>query len=251
MIITADLDDVTSIIGRYYMKAKDNILTIEEREVLISAAPHPSGQHFSNTEIGQRLGISATRVKTLIHQACAKLEADNRNKAIYFAVVRGEIRPDEIYTLNEMAELFSAYHPDMLRMIMRIEHEDLERFCRSWDDKQIIYTMRIKDAVLTKSERDVLILVGRGLTNKEVADALYISINAVSTYLYRICTKLGAHNRVDAVVFALKRGEVRMGEIYPLRELLRALSTLEAESLEKIAQLLSKKPGQELVTTSR
>jgi len=232
------------------MKAKDSILTREEREVLILAAPHPSGQHFSNIEIGKRLGISNTRVKTLIHQACAKLEAHNRNEAIYFAVIRGEISPDEIYGLDELAELFSAYHPDMLRMVMNVEHEDLERFCRSWDDKQIIYTMGIKDPVLTKSERDVLILVGRGLTNREIADALYISINAVSTYLYRICTKLGAHNRVDAVVFALKRGEIRMGEIYPLRELLRALSLLKVESLEKIAHLLSQKPGHEPVPTS-
>src|SRR4030042_6687885 len=124
------------------MKEKDVILTKVERAVLILSAPHPGGQHFSNTEIGQRLGIAATRVKTLIHQACAKLEAHNRNEAIYFAVIRGELRPDELYTLDELAELFIAYHPDMLRMSTHLEPEHLDIDCRSWQNVQMIYTER-------------------------------------------------------------------------------------------------------------
>jgi len=222
------------------MEDRDNILTKEERDVLILAAPHPGGQHFSNNEISKILSIPVARVKTLIHQACTKLEAHNRNEAIYFAVIQGEIRPDEIFTLDELAELFSAYHPDLLRMTTDLEPKNMEIDCRSWQDEQIIYAERTKDGVLTKSERDVLILVGRGLTNKEIADTLIVSNHTVSTCLYRASTKLGAHNRVDAVVFALKRGEIRMGQIYPLTELLRSLSTMEPESLEKMAQLLSK-----------
>ena len=47
------------------MKAKGSILTKEERDVLILAAPHTNGQSLSNCEIGLRLGISITKVKTL------------------------------------------------------------------------------------------------------------------------------------------------------------------------------------------
>jgi DNA-binding CsgD family transcriptional regulator len=186
-------------------------------------------------------------VKTLIHQICIKLEAHNRNEAIFFAVRRGEIRPNELYTLDELAELFSAFHPDMLRRVTHLVREDLEHGHLSGKDEQIIRTDRRKDTILTKCERDVLILVGRGLTNREIADTLYISINAVSTFLYRACTKLGTHKRVGALVLALKRGEISMGEIYSLNELVRALATLEAESIEKIAQLLTQKLGQEPV----
>jgi ATP/maltotriose-dependent transcriptional regulator MalT len=51
-----------------WMITKDPILTKEERDILILVAVHPSGKHLSNSEIGQRLGITVTRVKTQIHQ---------------------------------------------------------------------------------------------------------------------------------------------------------------------------------------
>jgi len=230
------------------MKAKSSILTKEERDVLILTVPHPCGQHLNNTEIGQCLGISATRVKTLIHQACAKLKAHNRNEAIFFAVRRGEIRPDEFYSLEELAEIFTALHPDIFRRTTHLEvREDLEH--GYLPGKNDTHTIIIKNAKLTKSERDVLILVGRGLKNKEIADTLYISINAVNTFLYRPYTTLGTHNRVGAVVLALKRGEINVTEIYSINELVRALTTLGAESLDKIAQLIIQKHEQKPVLT--
>ncbi len=72
------------------MKKRHPALTREERDVLILATLPPDGKHLSNREISQRLGISVTKVKTLIHQACAKLEAKNRNQAILFAIKKGE-----------------------------------------------------------------------------------------------------------------------------------------------------------------
>ncbi|MGD0876971.1 MAG: sigma factor-like helix-turn-helix DNA-binding protein, partial [Anaerolineales bacterium] len=65
------------------MKTMNAILTKEERDILILVSLHPGGKHLSNSEIGQRLGISVTRVKTLMHQACAKLNAHNRNEAVF------------------------------------------------------------------------------------------------------------------------------------------------------------------------
>ena len=57
------------------MKRKSTVLTKEERDVLIAAAIHPNVKYLSNKEIAQHLGISVSRVKTLIHQACLKLGA--------------------------------------------------------------------------------------------------------------------------------------------------------------------------------
>jgi DNA-binding CsgD family transcriptional regulator len=73
------------------MKRRHTVLSKEERDVLILAALHPRGKHISNKEIGQRLGIPVTKVKTLIHQAYVKLGARNRNQAIFLAMRRGEI----------------------------------------------------------------------------------------------------------------------------------------------------------------
>lgn len=229
------------------MKAKGTILTREERDVLVLAALH--GQHLSNSEIGQRLGVSVNRVKTIIHQACVKLEAHNRNEAIFLAIRRGEMSLNEFYSLDELAEILSSLDPDMLRRIAHLVHQEVEHGHLPGKDEQIIRTDRRQDTILTKRERDVLILASRGFTNKEIADRLYISIGAVRIFLNRACTKLGAHKRADAVVLALKQREISVGEISSLNELLQFLAPLGAESVEKIAQLLDQKLGQEPIPT--
>jgi len=229
------------------MKTKSTVLTNEERDILILAALH--GRHLNNADIAQRLGISVSRVKTLIHQACVKLGAHNRNEAIFFAIRRGEVSLNEFYSLDELAELFCSLGPDMLRRIAHLVRQELEHGHLPGKDEQIILTDRRQDTTLTKRERDVLILVGRGLTNKEIADRLYISTSAVRTFLNRACTKLGARKRADAIVLALKEREISLDEISSLNEMVQALAPLGAESVEKIAQLLSQKLGQEPVPT--
>ena len=152
------------------MKTKSTVLTREERDILILGTINPRGEHLSNIEIGQRLGISVGRVKTLIHQACVKLEAHNRIEAIFFAMRRGEISLNEVYSLDELAEILSSLSPDMLRRIAHLVRQELEHGHLPGKDEQIICTDRRQDTTLTKRERDVLILAGRGLTNIEIAD---------------------------------------------------------------------------------
>lgn len=227
------------------MEEKSAILTKEERDVLLLAGTHTNYQHLNNTEIARRLGIPVSKVKTLIHQACVKLGANNRNNAILSAVVKGEIRLDEFLSLDELAELISALHPDTLRRITHFVCEWLEHGYLPGEDEQIILTNRRQDTILTKSEQDVLALVARGLTNREIADTLYVSINTVGTFLHRACTKLGARNRSEALALALKRREIGIGDIYTLNELIPFFAPLGVDTLRKIAQLVSQKLGQE------
>ena len=231
------------------MKTKSTVLTKEERDILILGTIHPRGKHLSNSEIGQRLGISVSRVKNLIHHACVKLEAHNRIEAIFFAMKRGEISLNEVYSLDEIAEILSSLSPDMLRRIAHLVRQELEHGHLPRKDEQIILTDRRQDTTLTERERDVLILAGRGLTNMEIADRLYISISAVRTFLNRACTKLGARKRADAVVLALKQREISVGEITSLNEVVQGLAPLGAESVEKMAQLRNQKLGPEPVPT--
>lgn len=55
---------------------------------------------------------------------------------------------------------------------------------------------------LTERELDVLKVIGRGLNNREAADALFVSEATVKTHLGRILAKLGLRDRVAVVVFA-------------------------------------------------
>jgi len=64
---------------------------------------------------------------------------------------------------------------------------------------------------LTDREREVLRLIARGLTNKEIAEQLVISDLTAKTHVSRILTKLGLVSRVHAVVFAYETGVVTPG----------------------------------------
>jgi DNA-binding NarL/FixJ family response regulator len=62
---------------------------------------------------------------------------------------------------------------------------------------------------LTQRELDVLRLVGRGLSNEEIAARLVIGEGTVKTHVGRIFDKLGVRDRPAAIVFAFDHGVVR------------------------------------------
>ncbi|WP_431035944.1 response regulator [Streptomyces sp. P6-2-1] len=61
---------------------------------------------------------------------------------------------------------------------------------------------------ITAREREVLTLVGRGLTNTEIAAELCISVATAKTYLTRLLAKLDARDRVQLVILAYEVGLV-------------------------------------------
>ncbi|MBT8223935.1 MAG: response regulator transcription factor [Dactylosporangium sp.] len=65
---------------------------------------------------------------------------------------------------------------------------------------------------LTEREREVLVLVARGRSNREISAQLRISELTVKTHVSRILTKLGLESRVQAAVMAYETGLIRPGE---------------------------------------
>lgn len=66
-------------------------------------------------------------------------------------------------------------------------------------------------AALTDREREILSLVGRGLSNEDIARALHLSPLTVKTHVNRAMTKLGVRDRAQLVVIAYRTGLVRPG----------------------------------------
>jgi DNA-binding NarL/FixJ family response regulator len=59
--------------------------------------------------------------------------------------------------------------------------------------------------VLTARELEVLKLVARGMSNKDVADELFISENTVKNHVRNILEKLHLHSRMEAVMYAVRK----------------------------------------------
>lgn len=65
---------------------------------------------------------------------------------------------------------------------------------------------------LSAREREILVGLARGRTNRELADDLIVSEATVKTHVSNLLTKLGVRSRVQAVVVAYEAGVVRPGE---------------------------------------
>lgn len=70
-------------------------------------------------------------------------------------------------------------------------------------------TVRVSLDNLSKRERDVLELVVRGLTQKEMAQRLFVSVKTVETYRARLAEKLGCQTRAELVTYAIAAGILR------------------------------------------
>ncbi|MEE8469927.1 MAG: LuxR C-terminal-related transcriptional regulator [Dehalococcoidia bacterium] len=224
------------------MGQKGNILTNRERDVLVFVA-----RGLTNRQIADQLYTSQGKVKSLLHQACVKLEAHNRIEAVFLAMRQKTLSVDEIFSQDELVELLSSLGPDSVEMIARLLRQKLAQERLPSGSDQIMAREKRPDKLLTPRERDVLALVARGLTNQEIADQLYTSTSTVRTFLYQASIKLEASNRAQAFISALRQGAVNVDEVFSLNELVELLASLGPEAMETVARLLRQRLENEAV----
>jgi DNA-binding NarL/FixJ family response regulator len=111
-----------------------------------------------------------------------------------------DVRPDELVeAIRIVARGDALLAPSVTRRLLEAVAPTLEP------------ARRRRDAPLdglTDSELRVLALVGRGLSNEEIAHELFVAETTVRTHLRHILDKLGLRNRVQAVVLAYDTGLV-------------------------------------------
>jgi DNA-binding CsgD family transcriptional regulator len=92
-----------------------------------------------------------------------------------------------------------------------------------------------------KNERMALTLAARGLSNKEIAKLLSLSIGRIKSLLYQACIKLGARNRIEAIFYAVIKEAINVRDIYDDNELTMLNSSIELSEIETASRLRQKK----------
>ncbi len=123
-----------------------------------------------------------------------------REKGVATVVVSGVLTPEDVRRLY-----------DQYQVAVCLEKQSFDRraFLRAVEEAlAAVRTARLPAGPLTAREIEVLQLLARGLTNKEIGEALVISPNTVKRHLRAIFDKLGVHTRAAAVSQAVSLGYV-------------------------------------------
>ncbi len=136
-------------------------------------------------------------------------------KTTKLAVLTDSRNPDihrDIISRGAIGIISKQEKPEMLKEAIRRVHAGstwLDRFLSAeilgeLSGRKNNAGPRYKIGSLTKREREVIQMVGRGLKNKQIADRLFISDVTVHHHLTSIYSKLEVENRLELIIFAYK-----------------------------------------------
>ncbi len=163
-------------------------------------------------------GIEATRAITadpdLSEVRVLILTTFDIDEYVYDALAAGaggfllkDAEPDDIAAgIRIVAEGDALIQPSVMRRLVETFVRARPEPAESPEAEQNAFSL------LTEREREILVLVARGLTNDEIGLDLSISPATVKTHLARVMAKLGAHDRAQLVVQAYEGGLVKPGE---------------------------------------
>lgn len=106
--------------------------------------------------------------------------------------------------------------PDLARRVLG----ELQRYVTGEIAPQSSETM------LTVRELQVLDCVAQGMSNKEIAEALFITEQTVKNHMTSILRKLGAHDRVDIILAAVRQGWVAITPVRSMESLAASATSL-------------------------
>jgi DNA-binding NarL/FixJ family response regulator len=111
-----------------------------------------------------------------------------------------DARPDELLAaIRAVADGDAAVSPRVTRRMLELFGPQLPDENGSTDAA----------AALTPREREILVAIGRGLSNTEIAAELFLTESTVKTHVGRVLAKLQLRDRVHAVIFAYEHGLAR------------------------------------------
>lgn len=147
-------------------------------------------------------GVTATAELRIIAPRCRVIMLTTFDDELY---VRGAVAGGACgYLLKDRpaSEIASAVRTAHLG-VAQFDPSALARLAESRNSP--VYAARV-DASLTDRELQVLRILSSGATNREIAEALYLSEGTVKNHVSRILERLGFQHRTQAAVYARERG---------------------------------------------
>ena len=154
-------------------------------------------------------GIEATRRIKAAHPEVAVLALTMYEDAEYFfemlasgasGYVPKRAAPDDLMSAIRVVRQGDVYiYPSMAKLLVRDFLHRAETTTGPVED------------TLTQREREVLTCIADGYSNREIADALVISVKTVDRHRENIMHKLNLHNRVELVKYAIEKGLITVG----------------------------------------
>ena len=214
-VLIADDDDLMRAGLKAVLSSDDSIDVIGEagdgRSAIQQARAGRPDVVLMDVRMPDLDGISATRELLAVspEMKVAILTTFERDEYIFGALSAGasgfllkRTKPEElIAAIHTLAAGDSLLSPSVTRTV--IERMAGQPVTPSESSKRL--------DELTPREREVLELIGRGLSNGEIAAAFFIEESTVKTHVKRILMKLGLRDRVQAVIFAYESGLVSPG----------------------------------------
>ena len=211
-------DDQALVRGgfRKILEAEDDIEVVAEAENGLIAVD--AGQRFDpdvmlmDIRMPELGGIEATR-RLLAERDAPRVivvTTFDLDEYVYDALRAGasgfllkDVAPEELVEVVRIVARGEAI------LSPSVTRRTIEEFVRS--SPQAPLETDLKE--LTEREREVLGLLGRGLSNQEIADHLFLGMPTVKTHVGRVLRKLDLRDRVHAVVLAYESGLIRPGNV--------------------------------------
>ena len=124
---------------------------------------------------------------------------------------------EEIWVVNKMTEknvdgvIYKSVHLDQLLEAIITVHEGRQYFCPKFKKSQS--EIRLKKNILSDREMEVLQLLARGNSTKEIARLLFISENTVENHRKNLFKKLQAKNVATLLISAITAGFLNPSEL--------------------------------------
>jgi two-component system, NarL family, response regulator DevR len=153
-----------------------------------------------DVRLEQGNGVEACREIRSLHPrtACLILTSFADDQALFEAIMAGaagyvlkQIRANDLVdAVRRVAAGQNLLDPAVTARV-------LERLRRGPEEDQLI-------ARLTAQERQVLLLLAEGLTNRQIADRLYLAEKTIKNYVTSVLSKMGLTRRTEAAVYAAR-----------------------------------------------